>query len=233
MKFQISPQIFQNYENLVIGVLIVKNIDNSGSNPELTTLLREAEKHVREIPGIEPVNSYPKIESWREAHRKFGSSPKKAAPSVQAIVRRVVKGGELPNINKLVDLYNYISLKYVITAGGEDLDQCVGDIQLAYADGSEEFIELGATENNPPEQGEVVYKDDKGVICRKFNWREGDRTKLTEQTKNAVLVLEGLSPVTREKISEALQELKELVEKHCGGKAEPIILDKNNNHVVY
>ncbi|MBU1018963.1 MAG: phenylalanine--tRNA ligase beta subunit-related protein [Patescibacteria group bacterium] len=228
MNFKISCQILQNYENLVIGVLAVKNIDNSGSDPEITTLLREAEKCVRETPGIEPVNSYPKIESWREAHKKFGSNPKKAAPSVQAIVRRVVKGGQLPNINKLVDLYNAISLKYVITAGGEDLDKCVGDIQLAYADGSEEFVELGATENNPPEPGEVVYKDDNGVICRKFNWREADRTKLTEETKNAVLVLEGLPPVTREEIEQALQELKELVEKYCGGEVESIILDKNN-----
>lgn len=231
MKFKVNPQIFQNYPGFVDGILVVKNIDNSGGNPEITALMREGEKQVREIPGIESVNDYPKIAAWREAHRKFGSSPKKAAPSVQAIFRRVYKGGDLPNINKLVDIYNYISLKYVIPAGGEDLDKCSSDIELAYADGSEEFVELGSTENEPPESGEVVYKDSAGVICRKFNWREADRTKLEEGTKNAVLVFEGLSPATPEEIEKALNEAKDLVQKFCGGEGEVHILTAENPEV--
>ncbi len=228
MKFKISPEIFQNYPGLHIGVIVAKNVNNQGSDPEIAPLLRKAEQEIRQVPNIEPVNSFPKIDSWREAHRKFGSSPKKAAPSVQAIVRRVVKGGELPNINKLVDLYNYISLKYIVPAGGEDLDLCRGDIQLTYADGSEEFIELGSTENRPPEPGEVVYKDDAGIICRKFNWREGDRTKLTKDTKNAVIVVEGMPPTAREEIEKALQELQGLIGKYCEGELKSVILDENN-----
>jgi len=231
MKFKINKQIFQNYPGFIDGILVVKNIDNSGSNSEITALLRETEKKVRAIPGIESVNDYPKIAAWREAHRKFGNNPKKKPPSVQAVFHRVYKGGELPAINKLVDLYNCLSLKCIIPAGGEDLDKCVGDIELTYADGNEEFIELGGTENNPPKAGEVVYKDQAGVICRKFNWREGDRTKLTENTKNAVVVLEGLSPVTRNELQRALNELGELVQKYCGGEVNSYILDEDNCEV--
>ncbi len=228
MKFKISSEIFKNYPGYIDGILVVKNIDNSGSNQEITELLRKVEKEVREIEGVESVNDYPKIAAWREAHRKFGSSPKKYPPSVQAIFRRVYKGGELPSINKLVDIYNYISLKYVLPAGGENLDKCSGDIVLTYADGNEEFVELGATENNPPESGEVVYKDDTGVICRKFNWREADRTKLEESTKNAVLVFECIEPLTREELESALNETKELVEKYCGGEAEAFLLTEES-----
>lgn len=231
MKFKIDSKIFEMYPGYIDGVLVVKNVDNSGDAPELMALLRQVEKETRELPGIESVNDYPKIAAWREAHRKFGSSPKKHAPSVQSIFRRVYKGGELPHINKLVDIYNYLSLKYVVPAGGEDLDKCEGDIALTYAEGNEEFVELGDTENAPPEPGEVVYKDDRGVICRRFNWREADRTKMEEGTRNAVLVFECLAPMTREELEQAIKEAKELVEKHCGGEAEVHFLDSEGPEI--
>ncbi|MBU0577959.1 hypothetical protein KJ742_07475 [Patescibacteria group bacterium] len=231
MKFKADNKIFENYPDFIDGILVVKNIDNNGTNPEITELLRKIEKEIREITDIESVNSHPKIAAWREAHRKFGNNPKKSPPSVQAIFGRVYKGGELPIINKLVDLYNYISLKYVVPAGGENLDKCVGDIELTYADGDEEFIELESVENRPPETGEVVYKDQAGVICRKFNWREADRTKLSENTKNAVLVIEGLSPVTRDELQRTLDELQELVQKYCGGESNSYILDQDNREI--
>jgi DNA/RNA-binding domain of Phe-tRNA-synthetase-like protein len=228
MKFKVDSKIFENYPGFVDGVLVVKGIDNSGSDPAIEALLREAEKQVQETPDVESVNQYPKIAAWRDAHKKFGSSPKKYAPSIQALFKRVYKGGQLPNINKLVDIYNYISLKYVIPAGGEDTDACSGDIELTYADGSEEFVELGGTEDNPPQEGEVVYKDDTGVICRRFNWREADRSKLTEETKNAVLVFEGLPPMSREELEQVLQEGKELVEKFCGGEVQAFVLSEGD-----
>ncbi len=231
MKFKVDSKIFENYPGFLDGIVVVKNIDNSGHDPEVTNLLRETERRVRALTGFESVNEHPKVAAWREAHRKFGNNPKKKPPSIQAIFRRVYKGGELPTINKLVDLYNAMSLKYIIPAGGEDMDKCKGNIELAYASGDEEFIELGGTENNPPETGEVVYKDRAGVICRKFNWREGDRTKLAEETRNAVLVLEGLPPVTRDELQEALDELRKLVQKYCGGEARAHILDESNPEI--
>ena len=232
-KIKVSPQIFEQFPEVKIGILVVKNTDNTGNAPEITALLRAVEKEVRSIPDIEPVNSFPKIAAWWEAHKNFGNSPKKYPPSVQSIIRRVVKGGELPSINKLVDLYNYISLKYIVPAGGEDLDRCAGDIQLTLAEGNEDFKEIGATENNPPEPGEVVYKDEAGVICRKWNWREGDRTKLTEKTKNALLVLEALPPADDTELRAALSDLKTLVQKYCGGEIYPIILQKDNLEGIF
>jgi len=225
MKFSVSPEIFSNYPGLTVGVLVVNDIDNSGKHNEIIDLLRSTEKEAEQLITPEEVNEHPKIAAVRESHRKFGSNPKKYPPSVQAIVKRVVKGGNLPIINPLVDLYNIISLKHIVPAGGENLDAAEGEIKLTYADGTEEFIELGDTENTPPDEGEVVYKDDKGVICRKFNWREGDRTKLTEDTKNAVLVIEGLPPVTPEEVRIASEELKELIDKYCGGENTVHLLD--------
>ena len=231
MKFKIDSKIFEDYPGYCDGIVVVKGVNNGDSDAAITELLRGAEKTTQAIELEGSVNDYPKIAAWREAHRKFGSSPKKYPPSVQGIFRRVHKGGQLPAINSLVDIYNYVSLKYVVPAGGEDLDKCKGDVVLTYADGNEEFIELGATENAPPEEGEVMYKDDVGVICRKFNWREADRTKLDGGTKNSVLVFECLAPFTRDELDAALKETAELVEKYCGGTAETFVLDEESPEV--
>lgn len=225
---KINPKIFENNPGLLIGVLVVKNIDNTANNSEIKGLLRGVEAVLREKYTAEEINQHSHIITWREAHKKFGNDPKRYLPSVWAVTKRVVKGGELPTINNLVDLYNYICLKYVVPVGGEDLDKCAGDIVLDYARGDEEFLEIGGSENNLPQAGEIVYKDDRGVLCRKFNWREADRTKLTNNTQNAILVIEVLPPVNRETLGTALEELKELVQKYCGGDAKDFILDISN-----
>ncbi|UCE66705.1 MAG: hypothetical protein JSU85_01420 [Candidatus Zixiibacteriota bacterium] len=115
-----------------------------------------------------------------------------------------------------------------MTIEGEDLDSIEGDLTIGFAKGNEEFIPLGEEENNPPWEGEVVYKDDKGIVCRCWNWREGDRTKLTANTKNAIVVIENPIPEDNKKIYEALVELKELISKYCGGEGNIKILGKDN-----
>ncbi len=211
----------------------MKDINNKNQSLEIKNLLREAENQLRNNFDAESINQHPHIKAWREAHKKFGNDPKRYAPSVWAVTKRVVKGGEIPTINNLVDLYNYICLKYIVPVGGEDLDKCEGDILLTYAKGDENFIEISGNENNSPEEGEIVYKDNQGVLCRKFNWREADRTKLTEDTKNAIIVIEVLPPLERQILEEAVNEFKELVQKYGGGNLSSFILDINNTSIDF
>lgn len=228
MKFKISGEIFNKFPRLKVGLLIVSGADNTKNNEEITAQLRENEAGVRAKFNIDTLKDHPKIASLQEVHRNFGSNPNKFPPSHQALIKRVLKGGQLPSINPLVDIYNIISLKYAVPAGGEDLDQCVGDIRLAFAEGNEDFLPLGEQTKDPPKAGELVYKDDKGVICRRLDWREGDRTKLTAGTKNAVLVIEAFPPVTSEELTNALSEMKGMAEKYCGAKCAVRILGPQN-----
>lgn len=225
---KIDPKVFEDNNGLMIGVVVLRGVNNKEKSSEAQSLLREAESQLRNEFDVEKINQHPHVLTWREAHKKFGNDPKRYMPSVWAVTKRVAKGGELPAINNLVDLYNYICLKYVVPVGGEDLDRCEGDIELAYANGNENFMEIGGMENNPPEKGEIVYKDNAGVLCRKFNWKEADRTKLIEETKNAVIVIEALPPIGKDVLEKAVGEFKELVQKYCGGTSESFILDKDN-----
>lgn len=217
MQFQISKVLQEDYPGLFIGVIEATNVDNKGHNVEIEKLLREIEKDVRSKYAGIAVPEHVHIKPWREAYKKFGSKPNDFRCSSETLLRMVLNGRELRHISKIVDLYNYISLKYTLTLGGEDMDKIKGDLVLTYAEGNENFIPLGDTETDPPAKGEVVYKDDYGIICRRWNWREGDRTKLTEESTNIVLVAEGLPPISNDLIKAATNELAELVSKYCGG----------------
>ena len=228
MDFIVSPDVFESHPDLMIGVVVTTEIDNTNSSPEIAELLRDAEHLVQKTIKLDYFKDHPNIEALQEVHRSFGSNPNKYPPSIQALVKRILKGGELPSINPLVDLYNVISLRYVVCAGAEDLDSCEGDIRLAFADGNESFVLLGETEESPPDLGELVYKDDIGVICRKLNWREGDRTKTSDKTSNAIVIIEGFPPFTQEHLEQAANEISELLQKYCHAHTKTEILDKDH-----
>ncbi|MBI3290311.1 hypothetical protein HYZ78_02855 [Candidatus Microgenomates bacterium] len=228
MKFRIDEEIFRDFDHPFIGVIVACGVDNHGTNPEIAPLLRAAEAELKkQFEGVE-VTEHHHIVPWREAYQKFGAKPREFRCSAEALSRIVLRGNELRNISKLVDVYNYISIKYILPVGGEDIDRMQGDLVLTYATGDEPYSALGQDENDPPQKGEVVYKDDLGVLCRRWNWREGDRTKLTEDTTNAVLVIESLSPIPQELAQKATNELAELVKKYCGGEIQVHFLDENN-----
>jgi DNA/RNA-binding domain of Phe-tRNA-synthetase-like protein len=224
---RVSDEIFERFPEVVLGVFTVYEMDNSRQDPAILDGLRHEEARVRaELAGIQ-VTEHPHIAPWREAYRKFGAKPKDYPSSIENLVRRVLKGQSLPSINPLVDLYNTISLRHLVPAGGEDLDRIQGDVLLTFAGESETPVRLlGEAEERAPHPGEVIYKDDLGAICRRWNWKEADRTKLTPETKSAVLVIEGLPPVERDLIERAVEELAEMIRAHCGGRVGTAILDR-------
>jgi len=233
MRFIISEQVFNDFEGLIIGAVLAKGIDNKTDSSEIGALLLSAHNNLEsKFVGLESPSQHPNIIPWRQAYKKFDADPHDYRCSSEALARQVLKGNKIDHINKLVDLYNYISLKYIIPVGGEDLEKIKGDLVLDFAKGDESFIRLGGSENEPPKPGEVVYRDEIGVVCRRWNWREAERTKLTKETKNAVIVIEGLPSISRDLIGEAIKELGELINKYCGGSVTIEILDKRKKEIV-
>jgi len=231
MKFQINQKIFEKFPTLEIGIIICKNIDNKGTQEEVQKELRVQEKNILEKYNTETLSQLPKIDIWRKAYSEFGAKPKDNKSSVESLHRLVLQGVNLRHINKLVDIYNLISLKHMLPVGGEDLDKIEGNVSLTFAEQNEPAVLLlGDKEPRPPHEGEVIYKDNISAICRRWNWRECDRTKFTEETKNCFLIIEGLSPVTKEEIETATKELEDLIQKFCGGEVSYGILDRSCSH---
>jgi DNA/RNA-binding domain of Phe-tRNA-synthetase-like protein len=224
---RVSKEIFDLFPDAVLGILTAHGVDNSGGDGAILENLRREENQVRErLAGIQ-VSEHPHIAPWREAYRKFGAKPKDHPSSIENLVRRTLKGQPLPSINPLVDLYNTVSLRYLVPAGGEDLDRIEGDVLLTLASADEPpVLLLGEAEPRAPKPGEVIYKDDLGAICRRWNWKEADRTKLTSVTRNAVLVIEGLPPVGPDLVKRAADALADLLREHCGGRIATALLDR-------
>jgi DNA/RNA-binding domain of Phe-tRNA-synthetase-like protein len=230
-KCVIEEPFWETFGDARIGIVLCKGIDNTSTDTKVyEDMLRSAEQQALQFVENDVPSENPVIREWREAYQKF-KTKKGARSSIEALLSRVKKGNALGTINPLVDIYNSISLRFGLPCGGEDMDTFAGTVRLTKATGTEAFVTLGTDENSPPYEGEVVYKDDLGAICRCWNWRESVRTMLTENTRNAFLCLELVDGARLAELQAALVELSRLVKKHCGGTCTTHILDKNHREL--
>ncbi|HHL2036742.1 B3/4 domain-containing protein [Clostridium perfringens] len=231
-KFIIEDDFWELFPNAKIGIITCNGIDNTIKDEnQYQDMLFQVEKEALTHLPNEEFSSNEVIKVWRDAFKRF-KTKKGARSSIEALLKRVSTGKGLGTINPLVDIYNSISLKYAMPCGGEDMDKFIGDIRLTKATGDESFITLGSDKSEPPYEGEIVYKDDEGAICRCWNWRESVRTMLTEDTKNAFLCIELVDENREKEFENALKELSQLVEENLGGKSEISILHINNKEAI-
>lgn len=228
MKFKVNEKLFDEYEGLKIGVITCNNIDNTSLKNDISDETEKTKEHIKDKFADVELANYPVIRRWRDIYKSFGE--KKSRSSIEALIRRLLNGHDIPSINPIVDIYNMLSLKYEVPCGGEDIDTISDDIELTYANGTESFICLGSTEEEHPNEGEIVYKSGNTVMCRNFNYRESDITKLTEDTKNCVLVIESVIADNAD-LENALKELSQMVEENLGGTTKINILEKENNEI--
>ena len=188
-------------------LLAVDGIVPGPSDQASDKLLQAAEAAAREALRGRPAEDLPHVAAWREAYRAFGAKPQRTRNSLEALLRRVPSG--LPRVNRLTDLYNAISVRHQIPLGGEDLSRYTGAPRLVRATGIEPFDTAadGAAVIEHPDPGEVVWCDDAGVTCRRWNWRQARRTQLREDTTAALFILDALDPITDQALHAAADDL--------------------------
>ncbi|MGW5097208.1 B3/B4 domain-containing protein [Streptomyces nodosus] len=192
---------------------------NGPSTEGTSALLDDAARRLAaRLDGRAP-HEDPHMVAWRALYTAFGAKPSRTRNSAEALARRALSDGGLPRINVLVDVYNAISVAHLIPVGGEDLDLVQGAMRLVRATGDEEFMTVAGGEETVehPDAGEVVWRDEAGVTCRRWNWRQGPRTRLTEESTSVVFLLEGLAPMPVADLERAGVELAELLEKFSPG----------------
>ncbi|AVO99717.1 hypothetical protein AM379_04665 [Enterobacter cloacae complex sp. FDA-CDC-AR_0132] len=149
------------------------------------------------------------LSAWDDVFRAFGAKPKRTPCSASALRKRVLKEGALPPLDPVVNIYNAISIRYAIPVGGENLAAYAGAPRLTLAEGNEPFDTL--KEGQPvieyPDAGEVIWRDDVGVTCRRWNWRQGVRTRLDSQAQHMWFILESLPSMPLSALQEAGDEL--------------------------
>lgn len=204
---RIDAEVFALRPDYRVLLVAVDGIVPGPSDRGSEALLQAAEAAARAACEEHPVDQLSHVAAWREAYRSFGAKPQRTRNSLEALLRRAPSG--LPRVNRLTDLYNAISVLHQIPLGGEDLSRYVGAPRLVRATGAESFdtVADGVTLIEHPEPGEVVWCDQVGVTCRRWNWRQARRTQLTDDTTTALFILDALAPVTDTALGAAADDL--------------------------
>ncbi len=229
MRYTVAEDVFQMYPGYVRGVVVATGVHNGQEErAEIVQLLREAEEAVRAMAGLEPVSAHPRIAAWREAYRQFGAKPGKFRSSIEAMVRRVRRGDQLPYINDIAALGNALSLRHLVPVGAHDVGQARHELWLTLARGDETFTPFGTDVAENPEPGEVVYLDGKTVLCRRWTWRQAEATKMTPQSSHVAINVDGLPPVPMAEVEQICEEIAQLVQRFCGGEVVCRYLREDN-----
>lgn len=203
----VAPEVLDlrpDYRALLVTVCGVRG---GPTDARSDAALAKAEKVALSRLAGASLETLPEVESWRDAFKAFGVKPREGRSSVEALLRRLEAG--LPRIDRLTDHYNAISVQHLLPIGGEDLDRYVGPPRLVRASGTEPFdtIADGREAVVNPEPGEVVWVDDRGVTCRRWNWRQCIRTRLSPETGNIIFILDALEPTSDAALQEAGRSL--------------------------
>jgi len=216
--YAIHPEVFAAHPNYIRGVVITTRLTNGSSPLEMVSLLREAEDVSRSQFNLDQRSEHRRFASWREAYRSFGAKPSKFRPSMEAMIRRILRGDRIPSIRRLADIGNVGSIRHALPAGGHSTDVMGRDIELRPAHGAERFIPFGSDLEEHPEPGEIEFAECDAVLTRRWTWRQATYTLLVEDTTDALFNVDGLPPVVHAEVEGSCVEISELLQEFCGAE---------------
>jgi DNA/RNA-binding domain of Phe-tRNA-synthetase-like protein len=203
----VAPEVLELRPDYRVLVMTAEGLEPGPPDQVSEELLARAETRARTALGGRAPEDVPQVADWRAAYLAFGAKPRRTRPSVEALLRRL--DGGLPRIDRLTDAYNAVSVAHLVPVGGEDLDRYQGAARLVRAAGDEEFgtVANGEPAVEHPKPGEVIWRDEAGVTCRCWNWRQCFRTRITPATVNAMFIIDGLAALGSDGLAAAGGEL--------------------------
>ena len=217
--FFIDKKLAEKYPSINIGVAIIKGITVKKNDVGLAKEIEEFVKSQDELTN-QAIGLFPEIQSYRKIYKEMGVDWHSKRPSPEALLRRLAQKKGLYEINTCVDAYNLIVMKHRVSSGAFDLDQMKLPTVLRFPKEGEEILLLGDKELTKYKPIDLAYFDQIGGYNIYFNYRDAQRTAVTENTKNIILNIDGIYDITREKVEQSLKENIEIITKYCGGKVE-------------
>jgi DNA/RNA-binding domain of Phe-tRNA-synthetase-like protein len=212
-------ELVERFPDFRVAVIVGEGLTiPARRSPRLSAEIAEIETRCRTRWASTELSAIPGVAAWRGAYRAFGIKKTSYRSSVERLIKRVLAGEALPEVNPLVDLYNAISIEHGLCLGCDDLDKIDGDLAFRYARPDDTFLDMSAGDgedpNDPPKSGEVVYADASHVLCRRWNWRQDARTLVTPETRRIVLTAQSNGSGDVEAAAAALIEA---IARECGG----------------
>ena len=232
MKVEIDKKVFSSFnQKFMVGVIRCAGIDNSGSPADIHEMLRDIEELIRVNFTPITIKTHNLITAWQAAVAHFGEKAKHYQSNVERMMKLVLDGEDIKSVNKLHDLCNFISLKYLVPMGVNDSKKISGNLRFVIASGKEKFH--ADKEATGVEAGELILRGNAEVLSRKLDYRQSPKAAVSEKTKNAVVHIEAVPPVSEEKLRNITEELAGLIRIFCGGKIKRAVLSKKKPSVDF
>ena len=218
ISFGIDREVLGAFPEAQVRFVAAYRVQNDHPWTDAAKQLQDLEERVARGEWQPFAETDPAMASWRDAYRRFGTSPRKFRPSIDALSRRLRRGGQLPRINPAVDAYNLVSVTFGVPAGAFDAAGLTHPVSIRFARPGDSFTPLGEPSvTEEPNTGEVVYAQDSQVLTRHWNHRDSDHTKVTGQSRSIVFILERISAaaVPSEHLAEAQAALAEFLRPHA------------------
>jgi len=218
-RVEITNAVRERFPGIKTGYIVLEGITVEKENSALSSLKKSIETEVKNRFGsANEIKNSPRIAGFRKIYKGFGIDPDSHMNSSEALLRRIVSGKGIYNVNTVVDTYNATSVEQEIPMAAYDLDQIKGTLTLRFAKDGEIMTKILETEPTVIKEGELVYSDEEGITCIDLNYRDSDRTKITENTKNIIVFVDGHEGITEEEITEVLGIVAKRLENFAGGK---------------
>ena len=214
--FRYDPGVLERFPTTVGGLVHARGVVNGLSPPALASAFRAEQELALELLGDRPVGTLPSIAAWRRAFAAFGVEPTRYRNAAEALLRRLTKHGEIPSVGTLVDIGNLVSSRYALPVAVLDLAGVAGTINVRFAQGSEEFTNLGTNSVEHPDAGEVAFVDEKDVVhARRWCWRQSAQAAARPETEEILIAVEGHHETAAEDVAAALGDLESLLRGHA------------------
>ncbi|WP_240842772.1 B3/4 domain-containing protein [Acidaminobacter sp. JC074] len=229
MKYSVANYVFDQVPSIRFGIIVGSDIKNSPTSQEDSDLLKEAEVNLRSLVAVENLKTHGNYLNYRQALKAFDINPNKYMNSIEAMSKRVLKGGSLPRINALVDRLNAIALKYQISLGGHDLKDIHADLSVRRSSSDDIFLPFGQTEFEAMPQGEMIFTSGNEVQTRYWLWRQSELGKMTLDTNQVFFQMVGFDA----NLEKAIEETENLIRERFGGNYKTFIVDKEIRSIEF
>ena len=213
--FSYDRRVLERYPTIRAGVVHAVGLSNGASPAALREEFLAQQLASRSEIGSRALSALPSIAAWRRAFAGFGVKPTQYRNAAEALLRRLVKRGDIPSINLLVDIANLVAIRYRLPVAAFDQAHVTGSTVVRFADGGEGFTDLGSTRVVAPHPGEVVFGDRAGVVsARRWCWRQSAQSATGPRTVEALFTVEGHHDRAGEDVAAAASDLSGLLERY-------------------
>ena len=217
MIMKIDTDFKARFPDLIAYILRIKDVKIQKRDAELEKFKVEIMRQVREEYDLDSVKDQPIFRAYRDFFWRVGIDPTKNRPAAEALIRRILGGKVLPNINTLVDAYNLASIKSRVALATFDADKLEGDLLMRFAEEGEQIFGIGMEKPLILKGGEIVVSDDEKLVAV-YPYRDADNTKVTEETENVTIVVCGVPGVKEEALENASRVALDYINRFCDGE---------------